>query len=142
MARVRRGVNEQAIRDAYILTLKAAQARDVEPIVSIYADDASIFPPNAPIVAGKEAVRAFWVKWFSDPNFVPDWETTLVEVSRAGDLGYSIGTYEITFSDPNGKPMTDRGKWLATWRKYPDRSWKLVADIFNSDLPLPAPGKH
>jgi ketosteroid isomerase-like protein len=31
--------------------------------------------------------------------------------------------------------MTDRGKYLAVWKKQADGSWKCVADMFNTDLP-------
>jgi len=38
-----------------------------------------------------------------------------------------------------GPPVTDRGKLVEVWKKQADGKWKTVADIFNSDLPLPAP---
>jgi ketosteroid isomerase-like protein len=65
-----------------------------------------------------------------------------VEVARSGDLGYSQGTYDLTFNDPSGKPMTDRGKYLEVWKKQADGSWKCAVDTFNSDLPAaPPPSK-
>src|SRR5206468_9076540 len=48
-------VDEQAIRDADAAWLKAVQAKDVDHIVSFYADDASEFPIAEPIAAGKDA---------------------------------------------------------------------------------------
>jgi hypothetical protein len=30
---------------------------------------------------------------------------------------------------------------LGIWRKQADGSWKVLREIYNSDLPLPAPGK-
>ncbi len=59
---------------------------------------------------------------------------TKVEASRGGDLGYSIGTYELTTYDPTGKPVTDCSKYVAVWKKQADGNWKAVADIFNSML--------
>jgi ketosteroid isomerase-like protein len=41
--------------------------------------------------------------------------------------------------DPDGKPMKDRGKFIEVWKKQADGKWKVVADMFNSDIPLPAP---
>jgi ketosteroid isomerase-like protein len=35
--------------------------------------------------------------------------------------------------------MPDSGKYIEIWRKQSDGTWKLVRDIFNSDLPLPTP---
>ena len=32
----------------------------------------------------------------------------------------------------------DRGKWLTIYSKQADGSWRIVRDVFNFDLPLPA----
>jgi len=50
------------------------------------------------------------------------------------------GTYELSETDANGKPMVDKGKYLEIWKKQADGSWKCVADMFNTDLPSMAPG--
>ena len=36
---------------------KVAAAKDLEKTLSYYADDASLFPPNAPVVTGPDARR-------------------------------------------------------------------------------------
>jgi len=40
---------------------------------------------------------------------------------------------------PDGTPMTDHGKYATIWRKQTDGSWKVVVDIFNSDVEMPMP---
>ena len=35
------------------------------------------------------------------------------------------------------KPVTDKGKYVTVYKKQADGSWKAVADILNSDMPLP-----
>ena len=35
----------------------------------------------------------------------------------------------------------DRGKYLEVWKKQADGKWKVVADMFNSDLPLAPPAE-
>ncbi|MEE8113118.1 MAG: hypothetical protein V3T23_02065, partial [Nitrososphaerales archaeon] len=62
-------------------------------------------------------------------------QTTKVEVSRSGDLAYSHGTYEETVNDPEGNPVTNKEKWVTVYEKQPDGTWKVVADIWNSDGP-------
>jgi len=59
-----------------------------------------------------------------------------VEASRSGDLAVSTGTYELTYNDPAGKLVTERGKYLEVWRKQADGTWRMVVESFNSDLPL------
>ena len=128
-----RAQDERAIRAADAATLKAAQANDVDGAVANYANDADWLPPNAPIVHGKTAIRAGWAKLIGNPGFTIDWQINKLEVSRAGDLAYTIFTYQMAVDGANGKPITDQGKDMAVWKKQPDGSWKMVADTFNSD---------
>jgi ketosteroid isomerase-like protein len=94
-------------------------------------------PPNEPKAEGAAAVQKFWEGLAAAPGFAVGWQPTKVDVS--GDLGYSIGTYSLTMNGPDGKPASDTGKYMEVWKRQPDKSWKVVADMFSSDLPVPAP---
>src|ERR1700680_1696289 len=131
-----RATGEAAIRAADAAGLKAAQAKDVAGATANYADDASWLPPHAPIVQGKEAIRSAWAQLLTIPGLTIDWQITKVEVSRAGDMAYTLYKYEMTMGAPNGAPIQDSGKDMAVWKKQADGTWKMVADTFNSDLPL------
>src|SRR5712692_1337154 len=135
-----RAADERAIRTADAACLKAAQAKDVEGVLSCYADDASWLPPNAPILTGKEAIRTGWSQLLASSGFAIDWQITKLGVSRSGDLAYALYTYELTMEGPDAKPITDRGKDMAVWNKQPDGGWRILADTYNSDQP-PAPAK-
>ena len=113
-------------------------AADLDGFMSFVADDASMLPFDAPIATGKEAIRAVFSALSSAPGFALSWSATGSVVSRAGDLGYTIGTFELTVNDAGGNPVTTVGKYVTVWRKQADGQWKVVADIFNRDAP---PGK-
>jgi uncharacterized protein (TIGR02246 family) len=129
----------EAIRQLERRAREAAEAKDVDRYVSFYADDAVLFWPGAPMVRGQTAIREFMQAFLSMPAFSLSFETAEVDVSRAGDLAYSYGTNRVSLVGPNGKRMQDRGKYLTVYRKQPDGTWKVVADIGNSDLPAPVP---
>jgi uncharacterized protein (TIGR02246 family) len=133
-----RAMAEAAIRAADAAGLKAAQAKDVAGATANYADDASWLPPNAPIVQGKEAIRNAWAQFLSIPGLKIDWQIIKVDVSQAGDMAYTLYKYNMTMAGPNGSPINDRGKDMSVWKKQSDGAWKMVADTFNSDLPLPS----
>ena len=114
--------------------LQAALDKDVERSLSFFADDASMLYPNTPIATGKEAMRALDEREFAAPRSSLSWQTSQIEVARSGDLAYSRGTYEFTMNGPDGQPITDRGKFVVVWKKV-DGTWKVVADVPNSDLP-------
>ncbi len=130
-----RAEDEQAIRDAEdVQMFEAAKAKDVDRVLSFYADEALGFPPNAALISGKEEMGAFWSELVEDPGI--NWQTTKVEVSRSSDLAYSFGTYGMTMSGAEGEPLDDYGKWVVVWKKQPDGTWAHIIDIFNSDVPL------
>ena len=129
---------ERAIRSADVAWSKAAEAKDLERVLAVFADGASELAPNTPISTGKEAIRKAWASYFATPGFAISWQPTKVEAAAGGDLGYSMGTYTLTVHDASARPVTDRGKYVTVWKKQADGSWKVVADIFNSDLPVPA----
>jgi len=131
--------DEKAVIDADAQWSKTAGANDLDGTVSYYTDDASMLPPNAAIATGKQAIRAVWASMLS-PDVTVSWQVTKAEVARSGELAYVMGVYAITAKNPKGKSMEDRGKLVEVWKKQADGTWKTVADIFNSDLPLaPAP---
>jgi len=129
----------QSIRELERRGREAAEAKDLDRYVSYYADDAVLFWPGAPMVTGRAAIRQFMQVFLSMPASSLSFETSRVEVSRAGDLAYSYGTNKVTLVDPNGKRMKDWGKYLTVYRKQPDGTWKVVADMGNTDLPAPVP---
>jgi uncharacterized protein (TIGR02246 family) len=131
-----RAADERAIRAEDAAGLKAAQARDVNGAVANYADDASWFPPNAPIAKGKDAIRAGWGALLASPGLTIDWQITKLEVARSGDLAYILYVYQMSMQGPNGKPIEDHGKDMAVWKKQQDGTWKMVADTFNSDVAI------
>jgi uncharacterized protein (TIGR02246 family) len=133
-----RAADESAVKEADSQWSKTAMANDLDGTVSYYSDDASLLPPNAPIATGKQAIRAVWAAMLT-PDTTVSWQVTKAEVARSGDLAYVSGTYQIAAKNPKGKAQEDRGKMVEVWKKQADGNWKTVADIFNSDMPLPAP---
>jgi uncharacterized protein (TIGR02246 family) len=130
-----RSAGEQAIRDLEEQWSKAAGAKDVEKVISFYADDAIVLPPNASAATTKEAIRQLWTGMFATPGASLSWKTTKVEIGKSGNMAYATGTYEFTMNDPSGKPTTEPGKYITVWEKRPDGKWKCRADIWNSDTP-------
>lgn len=131
-----RAVDEATIRDLDAQWSKTAEARDLEGTVSYYSDNAVVLPPNARIANTKQAIRDIWAQMVA-PDSKVSWESTKIEVARSSDLAYSMGTYQEEMKGPDGKPITDSGKFIEIWKKQKDGKWKVVADMFSSDLPAP-----
>ena len=110
-----------------------AEGRDVDHIVSFWADDAKIFAPGMSLVEGKEAIRQFVQNSLATPGFSIRWATTEVFVSSDGAFAYATGTNQTTLNDPQGRKITIQGKAVTVWRKESSGVWKCIIDIWNDD---------
>lgn len=134
-----RAADESALRTLDEEWSRSVASRDVEKVISYYADDAVVMPPNIPTLTGKDSIRTLWRSMLESPLFSGGWKATKVEVAESGDLAYLSGNYEFREQDAGGNQITDKGKYLVVWKKQADGSWKCVANMFNSDLPNVAP---
>jgi ketosteroid isomerase-like protein len=129
----RKGKAEDAILAADAAWLKVYQAKDLAKSVAFCDEQGSLLVPDTPIATGKDAIA----KVIAD-DFVHDkimWQANKVGVARSGDLGYTSGTTEMNVKDASGKTVVYKGKYLTVWKKQEDGSWKVLYDMFNSDLP-------
>lgn len=55
------------------------------------------------------------------------WQPIGGDVSRAGDLGYTHGTYELT---DDTKSSIERGSYVRIWQKQ-GGTWRIVIDVIN-----------
>ena len=125
--------DEQALRKLDKEWSAAAQSKDVDKIVSFYADDASALPFNAPIATGKEQIRQVWAHLTSLPGFALTFGPTKIEVAKSGDLAYDVGTFELKTNDAQGNVTTEVGKYVVVWKKQTDKQWKAIIDMFSTD---------
>ena len=112
---------------------------DLDEFLSFFAEDGAFYAAGVPIAVGADAIRAVLSGLLSMPGIDFSWTATKADVSQAGDLGYTTGTYEQTVHDAAGNPVMTRGKYVIVWKKQEDGQWKVVADIANPDAPPSVP---
>lgn len=135
-----RNADARAIRESESEWVRAWAAKDVDKVISHYADDAFVELSGVPIVTGKEAIRARVSKTFEDRNFALSFVPIQVEVSKGGDLAYTRGTYTATSTDSaTNRPVTAKGKYVIVYRKEQDGRWVAIHDINNRDAPVASP---
>ena len=108
---------------------------DMDAYVNVYyADDARILPPNHATVTGREAIATL----YRSSGSIQGYRLTILALEGRNDLAYVHSAYQITVTPPGAaEPVGDQGKGVEVWKKQRDGSWKVVLDIFNSDLPAP-----
>jgi ketosteroid isomerase-like protein len=125
---------DQAIRATADAWGKAIENKNLDETVSFYADDAWVYPQNAPIAKTPDRRRSVWAAFFAMPG-ASDMEGSIerVEVAQSGDLAVEYDTFAMTLNDKKGKPITETEKSVVTWKKQADGKWKVIADIWNTD---------
>jgi uncharacterized protein (TIGR02246 family) len=123
-----RAADESAIRALDADWVKAVAAKDAAQTTSFYADGASLLAPGAPLATGKDAVQKAWAGLMATPGFALTFAPTKIEISRASDLAYDLGEYQLTTNDKKGKPQTVKAKYVVVWGKQPGGTWKALVD--------------
>lgn len=135
----RGGAASPETAEASLLAADRAFARDAQAkgvptaYADLLADDARVVRNGSLPVAGKDAIRGF----LTGRKAAMAWEPAKAGSSRAGDLGYTYGSYDET--PETGRP--EKGHYLRIWKKQGGDAWKLVLDI-TSPLPPPPANPH
>jgi ketosteroid isomerase-like protein len=98
--------------------------RNYSSIDQIYTSDATVMPPGAPMINGRENVRAFWKATVEALNPTGGrLETLSLEV--LADRAIEVGRATI-----ESAASTLEAKYVVVWKRE-DGSWKLHVDIWN-----------
>jgi len=99
---------------------------DFAGVASLYANDATAFPPGSAMVQGGAAIGAMWK---SMAEKVGDPRLTTLDVKPLGpSAAREIGTFSLKTKSPTPQEVT--GKYVVVWEKI-GNDWKLAADIWN-----------
>ncbi len=126
----------QRIREAAAALTRAESARDLERVLSYYADDVVAQADGAAATLGKPALRRHYQALFTSLLELAG-STSDVEVATSGDLAWEQGVSRLTRRGPNG-PVLEVGKYLAVWRKLAGE-WRIAAIALTGDAPAPLP---
>ena len=104
--------------------LEAAQTKDIDLAMSVFADDAVLSTSGEMYFWGKEEIKKMletnWVEWNST------WEVEKVEVSQSGDLAYTF-TKRVATREMEGQIERRIYGNHKIFKKQADGSWKIIA---------------
>jgi uncharacterized protein (TIGR02246 family) len=130
-----RAADESAIRALDASWSKASADKDAQKAASYYADSGMLLLPGAPVANGKDAILKAWTGMLAAPGNELTFAPTKIEVSRAGDLAYDFGEYEMKSTDKKGKAQTVKAKYVVVWGKQADGGWKVLVDTPTTTTP-------
>jgi len=111
-------------------------AGNVEQVLAVYAPDAVVMPPDAPLARGLAQIRRFLEGDIASSKaeglkFVVSEDASGV----AGNTGWNSGTFKVVDA---GGATAGTGKFVEVWRNDGGK-WFMIRDIWNSDAAAPAP---
>ncbi len=110
----------------------------VEAFLYYMADDMTIYPRFGHPIQGKETYRKISAAaGDAGKKSRLEWEPCIADVSRAGDLGYTLGRYTLTITEASEEVQVKYGYYVTIWKRQPGGSWKFVFDAGN-DSPSPS----
>ena len=115
--------------------VEAFKKGDAKAISMLYTEDASLMPPFLEALSGRDAIEENWQSAITMAPKVFLLET--VKVNGSGNFVYEEGMYIWEQDLEGGVEFKDRGSYIAVWKKTADGTWKMQADIWNSNLAPP-----
>jgi len=123
----------QAIDAVNARFTSAFKRGDADSLIALYTPNAVQLNPNFPAWEGAAAIKQAFAGFFSTV-VVTDASFTTRDIVIAGNKAIERGTYALRLRPRNGgAEINDRGKYMTTWERQPDGSWKIIRDISNSD---------
>jgi uncharacterized protein (TIGR02246 family) len=111
--------------------MAAFNGGDAAGVAALYTEGGQLLPPNAGVMAGQEAIQAFWQGAMN--MGIQSAQLEIVEVEGHGETAIEVSKYTLCGA---GGQVLDQGKYVVVWKREGGQ-WKLHRDIFNSSMPAP-----
>jgi uncharacterized protein (TIGR02246 family) len=108
---------------------EADNARDLNAIMALMADDAATMPENMPTISGKAAIQKDYETSMAKKAAGTTVSYEVLEVFGSEDQVTEVG--KAVTKDAEGKVLRS-GKYMAVWEKR-DGKYLCIRDIGNSD---------
>lgn len=102
---------------------------DVAAIDSMFAPDATSYPPGAAAVSGLPALHAFTMEYLR--SGLTEFREETTDFYGNSEFVVDAGTYVVTYGPDH---VTERGKYLNVWQLV-NGNWKIKSNMWNIDAP-------
>jgi ketosteroid isomerase-like protein len=120
----------KTVADGYVRWAEAAKAGNVDALVDMYTNDATILPDEKEAVSGKDAIRTFYRDWLAQRGKLVDQKFENINSVQEGDLLIDSTKFSGMLNR-NGKEVAFEGKRLVVWKREFQGPWKILRDTWN-----------
>jgi len=108
---------------------KMAKKEGIKMAFLEFAAEEAVLMRNNKLVVGKSAIKVhFENQSAKNTNVSLTWRPDFVDVSIAGDLGYTYGEYIYSFTNSEGNFIKNKGIFHTVWKRQENGAWKFVWD--------------
>jgi uncharacterized protein (TIGR02246 family) len=113
---------------------KDLHAKQLEPLVMLYAPDAVFLQPTGERIVGREAIRELCRKVMA--AMTSDISLRSAVTEHSGDLAYDSGEFSETLVSVTDGSKTDaRGSYLMVFKRQADGRWLILEQVWTGIPP-------
>ncbi|HLV89318.1 MAG TPA: DUF4440 domain-containing protein [Candidatus Sulfotelmatobacter sp.] len=120
----------KTIAESYVRWTEAVKAKNVDALVSMYTDDATVLAEEMESASGKAALRMFYTDWLAKGDTLVDQKFENINSVQEGDLLIDSTKFSGTVVR-DGKEISFSGKRLVVWKREFQGPWRMLRDIWN-----------
>lgn len=126
----------KAIKAQNAKWFEAIKQYDIATLLSLYTDDATVMPPNFPMLKGNRQIKAYYERMSIRGVKISKGVMNTLELSGKDSTVYEIGQYIMDIERRDMPMISDTGKYNTIWKLQPDGMWRMYADCWNGNKPL------
>jgi ketosteroid isomerase-like protein len=117
---------ESGLNPAGEAFVKAVNAGNPDAIAALYLENATSYPPDVPVVTGRDAIRKTWADLFT--QFTAKLELTNGFYENHGDISIAWGQFTMTLTPKaGGEPIKIEGRYTDA-SKLEEGKWLYIVD--------------
>lgn len=113
---------------------RALTAKDARAAALLYAENATLLPPNEAMVTGRENIEAYW-QGAIDAGII-DAQVKTIDAGSDGDLGYEVGTFTLRFLGADKDTLVEEGKYTEVLRRDAHGKWISIYGMWSGNAPV------
>jgi uncharacterized protein (TIGR02246 family) len=118
----------QALAETRASFVAALGRADTEALAALYTPDATLLPPAATPISGREAIKRFWQAGLD--SGVVAIRLDAARLDHDTWLVVELGSYELRLEPAASRTIVDRGNYVIVHARQEDGSWRRRVEIF------------
>ena len=119
---------KHAIEKGNAQWIEAWEKGDPEMLAALFTEDAVMLSQGGKVFKGRHQILERQKKAMQSVTSPVKVSVITVKIWIDGDTAHETGKYKYDYM-VNGKAETEEGRYVTTWKRQNDSSWKLILDM-------------